>query len=277
MMISIQAIHLGPMMLPWGLIILILGLVISLVIGQFCLEKFAVTKSQWTMFKDSIWLAIIIGLFCARIGFIVLNLDVYLKHPIEIFKIQDKGFEVFTGFITAILWIFWRNKNVNKVFISILVVTFLSLNVSAHYIHRQIQTQYQQFPQINLTDLEKNRVELQQFIGKPTVINLWASWCPPCHREMPVLNAAQQQFPNVQFVFINQGEDAQTIKDYLQKNALQLNAMLLDPQGITAQKTGMYGLPSTLFFNAQGQLIDTHMGELTHAALNQKIKQIGNK
>ena len=47
--------------------------------------------------------------------------------------------------------------------------------------------------------------------GKPFVINLWASWCPPCRREMPALIAAAKAHPEVRFVFANQGEDADTI------------------------------------------------------------------
>ncbi len=276
-MITTQAIHLGPIMLPWGVVILIAAIAASLLIGQLCKKYFAVSDPQWIIFKDSIWSAILIGLICARIGYIVLNLDIYLQHPLEMIKIQDKGFDIFTGLIAAFLWIFWKNRQLKKVFICILVTIFLMISISATYIHRQIQTQYQQFPKVKLLDTQQNRVDLQQFIGKPTVINLWASWCPPCHREMPVLNEAQQKFPDVQFVFINQGEDAQTIQAYLKKNSIQLKWVLLDLEGITAQQTGMYGLPSTLFFDAQGKLMDTHMGEITHAALHQKIQKLVSK
>lgn len=276
-MITTQAIHLGPIMLPWGLIILLGALLIALLIGTLCRQTFAVSVPQWANFKDSIWTAILIGLLCARIGFVLLNLDIYLQHPIEIIKIQDKGFEIFTGIITAFLWIFWKNHALKKAFILLITVVFLLVSISGMYIHRHIQTQYQQFPQVSLSDLKQNRVDLQRFVGKPTVINLWASWCPPCRREMPVLNEAQTRFPNVQFVFINQGENAETVQTYLTQNALQLHWALLDAEGLTAQKTGMYGLPSTLFFDAQGKLIDSHMGEITHAVLQQKIQKLVSK
>ena len=276
-MITAQAIHLGPIMLPWGLMILIVAIGIVLLIGQYSpygYRRFKISDTQWDVFKDTIWTAILIGLLCARIGFVLLNLDAYLQHPIEIIKIQDKGFNFYLGLLAAFLWIFWKNYAVKKSFLIILFSIFTTITFLGSYIHKQVLLQYQQFPKVSLTNLQQQKVELVQFMGKPTVINLWASWCPPCRREMPVLDQAQKTYPNVQFVFINQSEDVATVDTYLQQHTLNLHWVLLDPHGSTAQKTAMYGLPSTLFFNAQGQLVDSHMGEITHVALDHYVQKI---
>jgi len=273
-MITAQAIHLGPIMLPWGLTILMLAILMSVVIGKFSFQYFSISNLQWAAFKDSIWSAFLVGLLSARAGFVLLNLDVYLEHPIEILKIQDKGFHLYVGIACAGLWMVWKNRSLKKIFIALCFAAFALFFISGQYFYQQVQLQYQQFPQVNLVNLQQEHVELTQFLGKPTVINLWASWCPPCRREMPVLNDAQQRYPNVQFVFINQNEDAKTVQTYLQQHKLNLHWVLLDFDGVTAQKMGMFGLPSTLFFNAQGKLIDTHMGELTHTALHQKVQRI---
>ncbi|WP_089605100.1 TlpA disulfide reductase family protein [Acinetobacter piscicola] len=273
-MISAQAIHLGPIMLPWGLIILTVAIAVALLLGKYIRHRFTINSMQWVIFKDSIWTAILIGLVCARIGFVILNLDIYLQHLIEIIKIQDKGFDLFSGIVSAFLWIFWKNHQLKKLFLVILLSIFTTISLSGTYIHKQTILQYQQFPKVSLRNLQQQKVGLVQFTGKPTVINLWASWCPPCRREMPVLNQAQRTYPNVQFVFINQSEDAATVQAYLQQHALNLNWVLLDANSITAQKTGMYGLPSTLFFNAQGQLVESHMGEITHAALDHYLQKM---
>lgn len=273
-MITAQAIHLGPIMLPWGLTILMLAILMSVVIGKFSFQYFSISNLQWAAFKDSIWSAFLVGLLSARAGFVLLNLDVYLEHPIEILKIQDKGFHLYVGIACAGLWMVWKNRSLKKIFIALCFAAFALFFISGQYFYQQAQLQYQQFPQVNLVNLQQEHVELTQFLGKPTVINLWASWCPPCRREMPVLNDAQQRYTNVQFVFINQNEDAKTVQTYLQQHKLNLHWTLLDFDGVTAQKMGMFGLPSTLFFNAQGKLIDTHMGELTHAALHQKVQRI---
>lgn len=276
-MITAQAIHLGPIMLPWGLIILIVAITIALLIGEYSFygyKRFKVTDTQWVVFKDTTWTAILIGLLCGRIGFILLNLDAYLQHPIEIIKIQDKGFNLYFGLLAAFLWIFWKNRAIKKSFLIMVLGIFTIIICLGTYIHQQVILQYQQFPKVSLTSLQQQKVELVQFMGKPTVINLWASWCPPCRREMPILEQAQKTYPNVQFVFINQSEDAATVHSYLQQHSLNLHWVLLDPYGSTAQKTAMYGLPSTLFFNAQGQLVDSHMGEITHAVLDHNVQKI---
>lgn len=273
-MFTPQAIHLGPIMLPWGIVIPLFSLIIAVFIAGLFKQKYHVQAEQWNQFKDSIWTAILIALLFARIGFVLLNLDSYLQHPVDILKIQDKGFQFYIGVIAGSLWIIWKTKSLSKKILTLCFAIFIFANAMGLSIFRHVQQQYQQFPQVQLNNLNQQSVKLTQFVGKPTVINLWASWCPPCHREMPVLNQAQTEYKDVQFIFINQGEDISTIHQYMLNNQLHLQHVLLDPEGLTAQSTGMYGLPSTLFFDASGKLIDTHMGEINHAVLDQKVKKL---
>ena len=106
------------------------------------------------------------------------------------------------------------------------------------------------------------------------VVNLWASWCPPCRREMPVLAAAQQRETGVMFVFANQGEDAATAQRYLGDSALHLANVLLDSGTELGRTVGSTALPTTLFYDAGGRLVDTHLGELSAASLASKLNQL---
>jgi thiol-disulfide isomerase/thioredoxin len=117
-------------------------------------------------------------------------------------------------------------------------------------------------------------VRLTDFVGKPTVINLWASWCPPCRREMPAMQHSQAGNPDVNFVFVNQGEEHPAVVEYLSRQRLVLRNVLLDPQGSAGAALGSGALPTTLFFDARGRLVSARLGELSSATLDQRLVEI---
>lgn len=110
--------------------------------------------------------------------------------------------------------------------------------------------------------------------GKPMVVNLWATWCPPCRREMPVLAAAQQRERGVSFVFANQGESRAAVVRYLTTSQLDLANVTLDRYSELGSVAGSGMLPATLFYDGRGRLIDTYLGELTAATLEKKLSQM---
>src|SRR5690606_15488288 len=124
------------------------------------------------------------------------------------------------------------------------------------------------------TLLEGGQVALQSYVGKPTVINLWASWCPPCRREMPVFEQVQKERPEINIVMLNQGESAGQVQQFRQANKLDLREVLLDTEGDVAKGFEQRGLPATLFFGADGRLMDRRLGELSYATLTHRINAL---
>jgi thiol-disulfide isomerase/thioredoxin len=129
-------------------------------------------------------------------------------------------------------------------------------------------------PVLQVTDLQGGEVDLQQFRGKPLVLNLWATWCGPCRREMPVLAVAQQAHADVQFVFLNQGETLDEVQGFLASERLALGNVLLDDDTAASTVLGVQAYPSTLFFDADGRLRELHLGELTAAGLEHKLRRL---
>ena len=129
-------------------------------------------------------------------------------------------------------------------------------------------------PELVLQDLQGKQVSLQQLQGKPVVINMWATWCAPCRREMPVLQQAQKSHPNIQFVLLNQGEKAPVVSAYLQKNQIQMPYIWLDETMQSRSVLPYQGLPSTYFLNQQGEVVAHSLGELTSVQLQQYLQQI---
>ena len=137
-------------------------------------------------------------------------------------------------------------------------------------------SQAPRLPAITLQSLQAQQpgVSLASFQGKPVVVNLWATWCPPCLREMPVLQRGQQTHTDVHYVFVNQGESAAEVQAYVQRHGFALRNMLLDPKGEVAARFAAAGYPTTLFFDAQGRLVEQRMGEVAWATLQDKVAQI---
>ena len=109
---------------------------------------------------------------------------------------------------------------------------------------------------------------------RPAVVNLWASWCPPCRREMPRLARAASRHPGVAFAFVNQGERRDRIAAFSERFDLAPDRVFLDPKREVARHFGTVGLPATLFFDRSGRLVSAHVGEISRAALEDQLDRI---
>lgn len=117
-------------------------------------------------------------------------------------------------------------------------------------------------------------VALPELAGKPMVINLWATWCPPCRREMPMMAEVAASANDVTFVFANQGEDAPRIRTYLSQEGLLMPNVLMDGLGELGLHYKAPGLPATLFVGTDGRLVDIHLGEISREAMLHTIQDL---
>ena len=129
-------------------------------------------------------------------------------------------------------------------------------------------------PELVLQDIQGKQVSLQQLQGKPAVVNMWATWCAPCRREMPLLQQAQKNHPEVQFVLVNQGEKAPAVTAYLQKNQVGVAHVWLDEAMQARSALPYQGLPSTYFLNKKGEIVAHSLGEIKHEQLEQYLQQV---
>ena len=89
---------------------------------------------------------------------------------------------------------------------------------------------------------------------------------------MPVFVQAEADYPDLAVVMINQGESTQAINAFLKSEGLELEHVLLDPSSAMMREVGSRGLPTTLFFDAEGKMLDAHMGEITMPSLKNTLK-----
>lgn len=122
-------------------------------------------------------------------------------------------------------------------------------------------------PSIEVFDTQGTPIQLPAATGRPMVINLWASWCAPCRREMPAFARVQAQRPDVDFVFVNIGESPQEIEAFTRTLSVPLSPILRDPQGKVPARLEVRGYPTTLVLDSQGRLLYRRSGELSEASL----------
>lgn len=215
------------------------------------------------------------GFVAARLGYIAQWWEEYAKSPVSMISIGDQGFSWWVGVLAALAFIGWRTRSSRALRRPVLVGMTAGLLAwfAAGGVLDLLQRSAPPLPALALATLDEQPVALNSYTGRPVVLNLWASWCPPCRREMPVFEQAQAQYPDIAFVMVNQGESAQQARAFLESQGLQLKDVLLDPASQTMQAVASRGLPTTLFFDEHGRLVDTHMGELTMASLKSTVSR----
>ena len=129
--------------------------------------------------------------------------------------------------------------------------------------------------QLSLPHLEGYSVAFNDF-ETPLVVNLWATWCGPCRRELPMMHDMAAQNPDITFVFVSQGESTAKVNKYLLDNKLELSHVLLDKKGVLAHRFQSRGLPTTLFFDTSGNLVEAHLGELSSVQLFNSVMALKN-
>ena len=117
------------------------------------------------------------------------------------------------------------------------------------------------------------KVSLAQFRGQPLVINFWASWCPPCRKEMPALErAARALAGRVSFVGLNT-QDERTAGLAFARLVGVTYPLATD----NAQVYGSYGvngLPTTVFVSADGTLVGRQVGGMTEGGLDTVMREV---
>jgi thiol-disulfide isomerase/thioredoxin len=110
-------------------------------------------------------------------------------------------------------------------------------------------------PALVLEDMDQQIFNLTMVRGKWVFVHFWASWCGPCRKEMPTIQAIAKEFAdsNLHIVLINTAEDEDTVFGFLGGVAPDLNS-LMDIDGKVTEKWQPRGLPSTYLVNPEGKL-----------------------
>jgi thiol-disulfide isomerase/thioredoxin len=260
---------LGPFALAMNHLLLLVALALATVVGWISGRRqgFNPERELFGLF--------VLGLIVARLAFVIAYWPQYRDSLLSALDIRDGGFWVWPGVSAVVIGAVlrgWRHPT-RRTSVGLGVASGLlfwwlaNLGLSA-------QHQDARLPDLTLRNAAGEPVRLSDFRGKPLVINLWATWCPPCRREIPVLQAAQQANADVTFLFVNQAESPREVATFFASQGLHLDNVLFDSHGELAQQVGSAALPTTLFYRPDGRLLGSHLGELSNASLKRSLDSL---
>ena len=133
-------------------------------------------------------------------------------------------------------------------------------------------------PDFTVYDADGNAVSLSQLRGKPVVVNLWATWCPPCRSELPDFDAAAREFGDrVTFLMVDLTDGDRETRE----NAAQFLAdegltfpVYFDEDGSAAKALDAYAIPVSLFVDADGGVAERYIGAMDDETLRGFIAEL---
>ena len=161
----------------------------------------------------------------------------------------------------------------------LLVVVFLAFLTRGLFLNpNEIRTPLlsQPSPAFELPSLEDGSpVRHTDLLGKPSVVNFWATWCASCPQEHPLLvDLAARYQGRVQFVGIAYNDKNEALSGWLQRHGGATYPTLIDINGKAAIAYGVYGVPETYVLDAQGIIRYKHTGMINPAEVARQLEEL---
>lgn len=271
-----SALSLGPFTIATEHAVMILALIAAIIVGRIA------TRGRDEPIIDTLLSLTLAGVVAARAVFVLRYWGQYSASPVSIIDIRDGGFDAVGGLLGMAIYastIVWRRPSLRRP-LAAAIFTGVLVWGAGNGVLQWLGSPQASRPDVDLQTLSGRRVTLDELAqnqpGQPMVVNLWASWCPPCRAEMPMLTKAQRARPDVIFVFANQGESPATIRGFLRRESIDPEHVLVDPGQRLARATDAQAFPTTLFFDGDGRLVERHMGLLSRATLADSLDRLSS-
>lgn len=258
-------VHIGPLVLAADRLTAVAAIWLFIFIATH--RRFSQVGTQ-----HAGWAAVA-GVIAARLAYVAVHAADFWQEPLSIFKFWQGGFIAVAGIaVAAIYLVIAASKDQRFRLLPLL----MAISGSWYVVDRLITTSTSSPLAVepgSLRSLVGQPINSGLVTGKPYVVNLWADWCPPCRREMPVLAEFASRNPDVTFLFVNQGDIASTASELPAAHGIDPSKVLLDETG---KLSAAYGgaLPTTIFVDADGLVRAVHTGEIGQPTLSEKLKLI---
>jgi cytochrome c biogenesis protein CcmG/thiol:disulfide interchange protein DsbE len=130
-------------------------------------------------------------------------------------------------------------------------------------------------PDFTLSQLNGEPLTLSGLRGKPVIVNFWATWCPPCRRELPALQAAFETYQDkIGFVAIDVKESSDKVASFVDELGLTFPVVTDEGGQISDVAYEVRGIPTTFFIDASGMIVARHVGPLDEADIARYLEPL---
>lgn len=140
----------------------------------------------------------------------------------------------------------------------------------------EVQTVHRKASDFQLKTLTGDTIRLSSLKGKKVFINFWATWCPPCVEEMPVIQQYYEQYAkanNIEIISVNATDlefDIETISQFAADYGITF-PILLDEKGEVSISYEVLTIPTSLIINEDGMIVEQIIGPVTEEMLKEKL------
>ncbi|GMR10700.1 MAG: hypothetical protein BMS9Abin28_1522 [Anaerolineae bacterium] len=133
-------------------------------------------------------------------------------------------------------------------------------------------------PDFSLPDLNGERHSLGQHRGEAVILNFWATWCPPCRFEMPVLQQAFERYSDQGFVVLavnlTESDDRDLVAPYRDELGLTFPILLDEESLVSGDLYRVLGIPTSVFIDRRGIVREIYIGAIPLSELDSKVRSI---
>ena len=288
----LNTIILGPLLLT-AFLQLILGFFVAFwLLGVFSRRS----KLDLSAGRGVLEGSFLIGLISARLAYAAANWNAYVEAPWSVVFFWLPGYYPILGIAIATVYFIWRIWRIEvstrwafgrAALSSVAVTAILIIGINAMvglFSDPDILRDGDRFPDFTLQSIDGDSVQLADFAGKSVVLNFWATWCPPCRREMPLLNAAHLQYADQGLAVLGLAvnEPASVVQPFIDTTGVQYPILVdvpgdhgsLGSSSSILSLLGQKGLPTTVFLDSGGVIRRIYVGELSSAYLADQIMEL---
>jgi len=131
-------------------------------------------------------------------------------------------------------------------------------------------------PNWQLRDINGEPISLADFKGKVVILDFWATWCPPCRKEIPGLVTLQRKYQDKGLVIIGVSLDQQgpsVVKPFMRELGMNYRVVMGDEK-IVSDYGGIEAIPTTFIIDRQGKVVTVHQGFTDNATFEAEIRPL---